>query len=57
LAGRAVPEARRPDVREVFVYSYRIVYRAGDTAIVILTVYHGARASLKDTLETRLPSE
>lgn len=27
LAGRVVPELRRADVREVFLRSYRIVYR------------------------------
>ena len=42
--GREVPEYARPDVREVIVRPYRIVYRlvAADE-VHILTVHHGAR--------------
>jgi toxin ParE1/3/4 len=40
-AGRVVPEFARSDVREVFVRSYRIVYRVVDADIVILTVFEG----------------
>jgi toxin ParE1/3/4 len=56
LAGRAVPETRRSDVRELFVYSYRVIYRVSDSAISILTIYHGARALLEETVASRLPS-
>ena len=43
--GRVVPEWGRPDVREIIVGSYRIVYRVGNQrkAIEILRVWHGAR--------------
>ena len=36
-----MPEFARSDVREVFVRSYRIVYRVVDADIVILTVFEG----------------
>ena len=40
-AGRVVPEIARADVREVFLRTYRIVYRAIDDDIVVLTVFEG----------------
>ncbi len=43
LAGRVVPEIERPDVREVFVRSYRIVYRVQQDEVHVLTVFHGRR--------------
>ena len=39
--GRVVPEYRRHDIREVFVRSYRIIYRIAGTAIWIVTVLEG----------------
>jgi addiction module RelE/StbE family toxin len=42
-AGRLVPELGRSDVREVFVRSYRIVYRVEDHRLVVLTVFEGHR--------------
>lgn len=42
-AGRVVPELGRDDVREVFLRSYRIVYRVGPKGIVVLTVFEGHR--------------
>jgi addiction module RelE/StbE family toxin len=42
-SGRIVPEFRRPDLREVILGSYRIVYRLRDDTIEVLTVFHGAR--------------
>lgn len=44
LAGRVVPEKRRDDLREVFVRSYRIVYRVEDKQIVVITVFEGSRS-------------
>ena len=41
--GRNVPEADDPDIREIFLYSYRIMYRVEIERIVILAVVHGAR--------------
>ena len=43
LSGRVVPETGRPELREIFVYSYRIIYRFTHDDVVILTVHHGAR--------------
>jgi toxin ParE1/3/4 len=43
-AGRKVPEFDDENVREVIVYSYRIVYRLHqDDEIVIAAVNHGKR--------------
>lgn len=43
LAGRVVPELQRTDIREVFVRTYRIVYRVHEDAIDVLTVFEGHR--------------
>lgn len=43
LLGRAVPEKRREDLREVIVQSYRVIYRVRGDDVVILTIHHGAR--------------
>jgi hypothetical protein len=40
---RIVPEIGRSDVREVFLRTYRIVYRVLDEGIVVLTVVEGHR--------------
>lgn len=41
--GRIVPEIGRSDVREVFLRTYRIVYRIVDRGIIVLTVFEGHR--------------
>ena len=43
LLGRIVPELGREEIREVFVYGYRIIYRYRRDEVVVLTVHHGAR--------------
>lgn len=48
MAGRVVPELDRDDVREVFLRSYRIVYRMLDAEIQILTVFEGHRLLPRD---------
>lgn len=48
--GRAVPHPRRSDIREVFVFSYRLMYRADDDVVTILAVIHGARDLPTDAL-------
>lgn len=40
-AGRKVPEIPQDDVREVFVRTYRIVYRIEARGILVLTVFEG----------------
>jgi toxin ParE1/3/4 len=39
--GRVVPEINNPKIREVFVYSYRLMYRIADGGIEILSLVHG----------------
>ncbi len=41
--GRAVPEFARDDVRERFVYSYRVIYQIRADVLVIVNVIHGRR--------------
>ena len=41
--GRAVPELGRPEVREVLVYSYRVLYEVAPSEVHILALVHGAR--------------
>lgn len=41
--GRVVPELNNTEVRERFVYSYRLIYELKDTAIHVLAVIHGKR--------------
>lgn len=50
-AGRVVPELGSAQVRERFVYSYRVVYEIGAAQIDILAVIHGRR--LLDSVEDR----
>jgi plasmid stabilization system protein ParE len=46
-SGRAVPEFSDPEVREVVVRPYRIVYRiVSASEIHVLTVHHGSRETL-----------
>jgi len=42
-AGRVVPELERENVREVFLRSYRIVYRVEQNFIEVMTVFEGHR--------------
>ncbi len=53
LAGRAVPEFGRKDVREVFLRTYRIVYEVRDDAVHVLTVFEGHKllSPLEDEAE------
>lgn len=41
--GRVVPELNNPQVRERFVYSYRLIYELRDETIHVLAVIHGKR--------------
>jgi addiction module RelE/StbE family toxin len=42
-AGRAVPEFEDENLREVIVYSYRIIYRLEQDEALIVAVIHGKR--------------
>lgn len=41
--GRVVPEIGDPSVREVFVYSYRLIYHVHASEVRIIAFLHGAR--------------
>jgi len=42
-AGRIVPETNTPNIREILLGNYRIIYRIKEKVIEILTIYHSAR--------------
>jgi toxin ParE1/3/4 len=42
-SGRKVPEFDNEDIRELLVYSYRIIYRLQESEVVIAAVIHGKR--------------
>ncbi len=39
--GRIVPELENSSVREIMIYSYRLVYEIGNNRIEILAIIHG----------------
>ncbi|WP_407699787.1 type II toxin-antitoxin system RelE/ParE family toxin [Stieleria sedimenti] len=41
-SGQMVPEYQRADIREVFEYSYRLIYQVSADTTWILAVLHGA---------------
>ncbi len=43
LVGRLVPEVDVENVRERFVYSYRLIYKIEKQRILIVAVIHGSR--------------
>lgn len=43
LIGRVVPEFDNEAIREVFAYSYRIIYEVSGSEITIAAVIHGKR--------------
>jgi plasmid stabilization system protein ParE len=51
-AGRIVPERKRPELREVLLRTYRIVYRVRGELVEILTIFEGHMLFPKD-VETR----
>jgi addiction module RelE/StbE family toxin len=46
--GRIVPEISNPEIRELIVKKYRIVYRVHEQGIEILTVFEGHKLLRKD---------
>lgn len=51
-SGRIVPELGQPDLRERFVYSYRLIYRIEVERVLVVAVVHGRRL-LDDALAGR----
>ena len=41
--GRVVPELQQPNVRELLVQRYRLIYEVFDTKVEVLAFIHGAR--------------
>lgn len=41
--GRKVPEMNNPQIREIFIYSYRLIYKIERTKILFIAVVHGRR--------------
>jgi plasmid stabilization system protein ParE len=48
--GRMVPEINDPDIREIFIYSYRLMYQITPDNIYILGVIHGKRDFTPDDI-------
>jgi len=42
ILGRVVPEAERPDVRELFYQKYRLIYRVVSEAEILMLTLHPA---------------
>jgi len=49
--GRVVPELSRPEIREILVGKYRMVYKRTPEQIFILTVFEGHRLLLSKELD------
>ena len=43
LAGRIVPEIENENIRERFLYSYRLIYEVREDEVFVLAVIHGKR--------------
>jgi toxin ParE1/3/4 len=41
--GRIVPEQKNKTIREVFIYSYRMIYQISNSDVEIVAFVHGAR--------------
>ncbi len=41
--GRTVPEFNDPTIREIFVYSYRLIYKIDEEEILFVAVVHGKK--------------
>ena len=41
--GRVVPEINDPTIREIFIYSYRLIYQLKSENTEILAIIHGKR--------------
>jgi plasmid stabilization system protein ParE len=41
--GRIVPELSHPELREVFIQRYRLIYRVKGDVVELIAMVHGAR--------------
>jgi len=46
--GAIIPEANRSDLREVYVYSFRLIYQLLPDVVLVLSVIHGARELFRE---------
>ncbi|MNI09709.1 Toxin RelE4 [compost metagenome] len=46
--GRVVPEMDDPEMREIFIHRYRLIYQIQKDRIIIQTIIHGARNFMKE---------
>ena len=51
LAAVPLSDLPRADLREVYVGSYRIIFRVTDETVQVLAVVHGARLLSNDSIE------
>ncbi len=51
--GRIVPEIDTFNIRELIVYSYRLIYEITPKAIYVLGLIHSKRSFIFDTLDER----
>lgn len=49
-AGRIVPEIEDPNIRELLIYSYRLIYEVFPNKVEILALVHSKRNFIKDFL-------
>ena len=50
--GRAIPEVGRPELRELIVRPYRVMYRRDPKQVFILGIRHGRRMFDEQTLKS-----
>lgn len=43
LRGRGVPELEDTTYREIFIYSYRLIYQVKEDQVLIIAIIHGKR--------------
>lgn len=41
--GRIVPEIDDPNIREIFIYAYRLIYEVQSNSVQVLALIHGKR--------------
>ena len=49
-SGRIVPETYNPNIREVFTYSYRLIYRVSPGVVKVLALIHSKQEFLPGDL-------
>lgn len=53
--GRIVPEIGDPNIRELLIYSYRLIYEVFPDKVEVLALIHGKRNFMKDFLNKQTP--